>query len=97
MGVPEAAIEAHEELAVWALWLIALSTLLAWATHVSRRGMWVAAIVSLGAMVVIALAAYRGGRLVYIHGAGRVPAANAPASAPATRSEERRVGKECRL
>ena len=82
IGVPEAAIHAHEDLAVWALWLIALSTLLAWATHASRRGVWIAALVSLAAMVVIALAAHRGGKLVYIHGAGRVPGTEAPAATP---------------
>ncbi len=82
IGVPEAAIEQHEELGIWALWLIALSALLAWATHASRRGVWVAAIVSLAAMVVIAIAAHRGGKLVYIHGAGRVPGSSTPATTP---------------
>lgn len=88
IGVPEAAIEQHEELAIWALWLIALSALLAWATHVSRRGVWVAAIVSLAAMVVIAIAAHRGGKLVYIHGAGRVPGSVSPATTPPAGGDE---------
>lgn len=79
IAVPEAAVESHEETAIWAIWLIALSTLLAWATHASRRGVWVAAVVSLAAVAVVALAAHRGGKLVYIHGAGRVP--GAPSSA----------------
>jgi len=79
IGVPEAAVESHEEMGIWAIWLIALSTLLAWATHASRRGVWVAAVVSLAAVAVVALAAHRGGKLVYIHGAGRVP--GAPSSA----------------
>jgi uncharacterized membrane protein len=73
IGVPEAAIENHEEFAIWAIWLIALSALLAWATHASRRGVWVAGIVSLAAVTLVALAAHRGGKLVYIHGAGHVP------------------------
>ena len=82
IGVPEAAIESHEEVAIWAIWLIALSALLAWATHASRRGTWVAAIVSLAAMVVIGFAAHRGGKLVYVHGAGRVPDATSEAPPP---------------
>lgn len=82
IGVPHAAIESHEEIAIWAIWLIALSTLLAWATHASRRGTWVAAIVSLAAMVVIGFAAHRGGKLVYIHGAGRVSDGAVPSQAP---------------
>lgn len=81
LGVPEAAIEEHEEAGIWAIWLIALSTLLAWATHASRRGVWVAAIVSLVAVATIAVASHRGGTLVYVHGAGRVPAASTPAPA----------------
>jgi uncharacterized membrane protein len=72
IGVPEAAIEEHEEVAIWAIWVIALSTLLAWATHASRRGVWLAGIVSLAAVTLVALAAHRGGKLVYIHGAGHV-------------------------
>ena len=80
IGVPEAAIESHEEMAIWAIWLIALSALLSWATHASRRGVWVAAVVSLAAVAVIALAAHRGGKLVYIHGAGRVPGASSTTS-----------------
>ena len=89
IGVPEAAIQEHEEAGIWAIWLIALSTLLAWATHASRRGVWVAAIVSLAAAAAIAVASHRGGILVYVHGAGRVPAASAPATAaPATPSTD---------
>jgi uncharacterized membrane protein len=78
IGVPEAAIEEHEEVAIWAIWVIGLSALLAWATHASRRGVWLAGIVSLAAVTLVALAAHRGGKLVYIHGAGHVPSASAP-------------------
>jgi uncharacterized membrane protein len=82
IGVPEAAIQEHEEAAIWAIWLVALSTLLAWATHASRRGVWFAAIVSLVAVATIAVASHRGGTLVYVHGAGRVPATSTPGTAP---------------
>jgi len=82
IGVPQAAIQEHEEAGIWAIWLVALSTLLAWATHASRRGVWVAAVVSLVAVATVAVASHRGGTLVYVHGAGRVPATSAPSTAP---------------
>jgi uncharacterized membrane protein len=72
LNVPEAAIEEHEEGSIWALGVIALAALLSWATHGKRRGMWLSTIIALVAAAAILRTAHLGGKLVFIHGAGRV-------------------------
>jgi uncharacterized membrane protein len=77
-GVPEAEIEKHESTAIWGIGVLALATLLAWASSAGRRGTWVAVPVAVAAAGMILWAAHLGGRLVFIHGAGRVPASAVP-------------------
>ena len=77
-GVPDAAIERHESLAIWGIGVLALSTLLAWATTASRRNVWIAAPVSVAAAALILWAAHYGGRLVYVYGAGHVTKSEVP-------------------
>jgi uncharacterized membrane protein len=74
LGVPEAAIGQHEETAIWGLGLTGLACLLAWATHVRRRGVWVSAAVAIAAAGVLLWNGHLGGELVFLHGAGRVGA-----------------------
>ena len=74
LNVPEAAIEEHEEGSIWALGVIALAALLSWATHGRRRGEWLSTIIAVIAAVAILRSAHLGGKLVFIHGAGRVTA-----------------------
>lgn len=71
-GVPEQAIERHEDLAIWGIGSLALATLLAWATTAGRRGVWIAAPLSVAAAGVILWAGHFGGRLVFVYGAGHV-------------------------
>jgi uncharacterized membrane protein len=71
-GVPDKEIEQHEELALWSIGALALATLLAWATVAGRRGVWVAAPLSVAAAGLILWTAHYGGRLVFIYGAGHV-------------------------
>ena len=78
IGVPEAAVEAHESAGIWSLGLIALTCLLSWATFVPRRGVWVTAILALIAVATVLRTGHLGGTLVYVHGAGRVQGAPAP-------------------
>jgi uncharacterized membrane protein len=78
LGVPEAAIQQHEETGIWGLGLTGLACLLSWATHARRRGVWVSAIVAVAAAGLFLWNGYLGGRLVFIHGAGRVTAPAAP-------------------
>ena len=75
IGVPDNAIEEHEESGLWALGSIAVACLLGWATHARRKGTWVAMILALLAASVVIRTAYLGGELVYRHGAGRVQGA----------------------
>jgi len=75
IGVPDKAIEEHEESGLWALGMIAVACLLGWATHARRKGTWVAMILTLLAASVVARTAHLGGQLVYVHGAGRVQGA----------------------
>jgi uncharacterized membrane protein len=85
--VPKAAIEEHEESAIWAMGLIGLAALLSWATHARRRGEWVSAIVAAVAAAAVLRTGHLGGTLVFVHGAGHVkPAAvsGAVPGAPAT-------------
>jgi uncharacterized membrane protein len=71
-GVPDKEIDQHESLAIWSIGVLALSTLLAWATVASRRGVWVAAPLAVAAAGLILWTAHYGGRLVFIYGAGHV-------------------------
>lgn len=71
-GVPDQEIERHESLALWSIGVLALATLLAWATVAGRRGVWVAAPLSVAAAALVLWTAHYGGRLVYIYGAGHV-------------------------
>lgn len=95
-GVPEQAVETHEESALWAIGAIALAALLSWATRPRGGALWLAALVALVAMAVTLRTGHLGATLVYQHGAGRVGAAAAadagksPAapSAPEGRSED---------
>ena len=72
MGVPEAALEEHESAGIWALGLIALASLLSWATHVPRRGVWLATLIAVLAVAATLRTGHLGGQLVFVHGAGRV-------------------------
>ncbi len=85
-GVPEASVDAHEEMARIAMWLgIAATVLVALAGRAGRlKGLVTAAglLVWLGAAVAVGVAAHRGGQLVFRHGAGvqALPHAPAPGS-----------------
>lgn len=72
IGVPSAEISRHESTAIWGIGVLALATLLGWATAKARRGVWMAAPVAVIAAGVILWAAHLGGKLVFIYGAGRV-------------------------
>jgi uncharacterized membrane protein len=80
LGVPEAPMEEHEESSLWALGATGLACLLSWATHARGRGVWVAALLALLAFSTMLRTGHLGGKLVYMYGAGRVPA---PAGQPA--------------
>jgi len=96
IGVPHEEIERHEETALWGIGILALATLLGWATTRGRRGVWVAAALAVAAAGVILWAAHLGGRLVFIYGAGRVTKGadssmvKPPQEAPAPRGAESR-------
>ena len=72
-GVPEQAVDAHEEIAKWTLW-IGIAAVLTRAAA-GRAGAARGAVATLGlllhltAAVTVGIAAYRGGMLVYEHGA----------------------------
>lgn len=72
IGVPHDAIEEHESAGIWALGSIALACLLSWATHAPRRGVWIATMIAMVAVVATFRAGHLGGTLVYVHGAGRI-------------------------
>lgn len=72
-GVPMEAISRHEETAVWSIGLLALATLLGWASSASRRGVWMAAPIAVAAAALTLWSAHLGGRLVFVYGAGHVP------------------------
>ena len=72
IGVPDTALEEHESAGIWAFGLIALACLLSWATHAPRRGVWLATLVAVVAVAATFRAGHLGGKLVYVHGAGRV-------------------------
>jgi uncharacterized membrane protein len=82
LHVPEAAIHQHEESSLYSLGFIALAALLSWATHARRRGEWLSAIVAVSAAAAVLYTSHLGGRLVFIHGAGRVTPPAAADGAP---------------
>jgi uncharacterized membrane protein len=84
LNVPEAAIHEHEESSLWALGLVGLAALLAWATFGKKRGEWVAALIAVLAAAAILRTGHLGGKLVFIHGAGRVTPAAGAGSEPGT-------------
>ena len=74
-GIPKAPIEQHEETCVWSIGALALTVILSWATHARGKGVVFPAILALITAGLFLYTGYLGGRLVYIHGAGRVSAA----------------------
>ncbi len=72
IGVPSAEVSRHESTAIWGIGVLALATLLGWASAGVRRGVWMAAPVAVIAAGIILYAAHLGGKLVFIYGAGRV-------------------------
>lgn len=72
LGIPEAAVEKHEETGIVGLGVTALACLLSWATHARRRGVWVSAAIAVAAAGLFLWNGHLGGQLVFIHGAGRV-------------------------
>lgn len=73
IGVPDRAIDEHQDAALWGIGLLALATLLTWATVPRGRGMWIAAIIAVMSAAALARAGHLGGKLVFEYGAGRVP------------------------
>jgi uncharacterized membrane protein len=100
IGVPEKALDEHEEAGLWAIGVLALATLLTWASVPKGRGVWVAAILALAAAGAVVRAGHLGGKLVFGYGAGRIagsPAAtgHGGATAPVTGgAAERAVGHD---
>lgn len=78
-GVPDKAIEAHEQACLISLGGVALAALLSWATRPRGRGLPLASVVAVGGAVLMLYTGHLGGRLVFLHGAGRVTAAGQPA------------------
>lgn len=72
-GVPDHAIDEHQDAALWGIGVLALATLLTWATVPRGRGIWIAVILALMAGAALARAGHLGGKLVFEYGAGRVP------------------------
>jgi uncharacterized membrane protein len=71
-GVPQEAIDKHEESCLWALGALGLATLLSWAVRPKGRALWLSSLVALAAAGLTLYTGYLGGELVYRHGAGRV-------------------------
>jgi len=94
LKVPEAAIHEHEESSLYVLGLFGLATLLSWATHGRRRGEWLAALVAVIAAGAVLYTSHLGGKLVFIHGAGRVGAPAADQAAPAIPGEHHDEGED---
>jgi len=82
-GVPEKDIGAHEQACIIALSGVALATLLAWATRPKGKGLGLAAIVAVAGAALMLYTGHLGGRLVFLHGAGRVTQGGAQGGAPA--------------
>jgi uncharacterized membrane protein len=87
-GVPEAALDKHEESCLWALGALGLATLLSWAVRPTGKGIWLSALVALAAAGLTLYTAYLGGELVYVHGAGHVKAGAHAKPPPETEEKE---------
>ena len=74
MGVPTSAIQQHEETGIWGLGATGLACLLSWATHARRKGVLISTVVALAAAGIFVWNGHLGGKLVFIHGAGKVSA-----------------------
>ncbi len=92
-GVPEAAVDDHENSCLWALGAIGLATLLSWATHPRGRGIWITALAAFVAASLTFWTGHLGGKLVFIHGAGRVAAPAAAGGAPTGGAESGETGE----
>lgn len=88
IGVPEAAVDQHEETGLWALGVVGLACFLSWATHARRRGQWVSALVAIVAAGLVLWNGHLGGKLVFVHGAGRVNPAPAATGQPVVKEPE---------
>jgi uncharacterized membrane protein len=82
-GVPEKAIGAHEQSCIIALSAVALAALLSWATRPRGKGLQLAAAVAVAGAALMLYTGHLGGRLVFLHGAGRVEQGAAPGGSPA--------------
>jgi uncharacterized membrane protein len=80
-GVPVNVMEQHEGTGLWALGTIGMACLLSWAMHLRRRGVWISAFVALVAAGLVLWNGHLGGKLVFVHGAGRVNQAH-PGTTP---------------
>ena len=89
IGVPESAMDQHEETGIVGLGVIGLACLLSWATHARRKGVLISATVAVIGAGILFWNGHLGGKLVFIHGAGRVkaPAGQATPQAPKHRRE----------
>ncbi len=81
-GVPEAAVDKHEESCLWALGTLGLAALLSWAVRPTGKGVWLSTLVALAAAGLTLYTGYLGGELVYVHGAGHVKAGTHQANPP---------------
>ena len=81
-GVPQAAVDKHEESCLWALGAIGLATLLSWAVRPTGKGIWLSALIALAAAGLTLYTGYLGADLVYRHGAGSRVKAGAQQSKP---------------
>ena len=90
-GVPESEIESHQQAGIIAFVAIGLAALLSWATRPKNGPTYIAALMALIAAGLVLYAGHKGGRLVYVHGAGRVTqgAAGAAGTGAAGESGER--------
>jgi len=89
-GVPEAAVDKHEESCLWALGTLGLAALLSWAVRPTGKGIWLSTLVALAAAGLTLYTGYLGGELVYVHGAGRVKASAQHAKPPPSPKAARR-------
>jgi uncharacterized membrane protein len=85
-GVPQKALDQHEQAGVIAFSAIGLAALLSWATRARDRGLQISATVAILAAGITLYTAHLGGRLVFVHGAGHVTQAGAGGAAGAVGS-----------
>lgn len=88
-GVPEKAIGAHEQACIIALSAVALAALLSWATRPKGKGLGLAAVFAVAGAALMLYTGHLGGRLVFLHGAGRVEQGAVPGASPAAGRLER--------